>query len=219
MEISVKDVVPGDVVLLKTGTVYCDMVVLKADRILVDESALTGEATPLFKTEIDTTLRDVVYNQKQHKTYTISAGTEIVEIGEYGQSLGLITTTGSFTTKGELLTEVLSYQRHKFQFDDDVKLVLFMLAIEAIFLVTLVFHFLSDHWVYSWFYGKKKLWWYTRISSQIVCDSHVSHRQQEFSFSERFYLLCFQQFSLFLLVFRRNVSRLIESHVPIQKVF
>jgi magnesium-transporting ATPase (P-type) len=152
--ISVKDVVPGDVVVLKPGSVNCDMIVLKADRILVDESALTGEATPMLKVEVDADIRDTAYNQAHHKSFTISAGTEILEVGEDGKDLGLVMTTGSFTTKGQLLTEVLSYQRHKFKFDDEVKLVVFTLVIEAIFLVSMVFYFLDDQWVYAWFYGK-----------------------------------------------------------------
>ena len=47
------NVVPGDVVVLKQGVNYCDMVILSADHIIVDESALTGEATSVVKTEID----------------------------------------------------------------------------------------------------------------------------------------------------------------------
>ena len=61
--------------------------------------------------------------------------------------------TGSFTTKGELLSDVLSYERHHFKFDDEVKIVLFILFLQAIFLLGLVFHFLQDQWVYAWFYG------------------------------------------------------------------
>ena len=140
-------------VVLKPGVVYCDMVVLKAFRVLVDESALTGEATPVLKVEVDPATRDETYSQTQHKLFTISAGTEIMEVDDNGKDLGLVITTGSFTAKGELLTDVLSYQRHKFKFDNEVQLVLFILAVEAIIMISLVFHFLKDDWVYSWFYG------------------------------------------------------------------
>jgi magnesium-transporting ATPase (P-type) len=151
--IPIKEVVPGDVVVVKKGPVYCDMVIVQGDRILMDESALTGESTPVVKTALDAAVRDVIYNPKQHKTNSILAGTEIIELDEGEKILGLVMSTGSFTGKGELLSEVLSYKRQKFKFDDDVKLVLFILMVEAIFLVSLVFVFLNDDWVFSWFYG------------------------------------------------------------------
>lgn len=154
VEISVKDLVPGDVVVLKPGIIHCDMIVLKSDRILVDESALTGEATPVSKMGVDPSMREANYSQTHHKSFTISAGTEITEMGKSRVALGLVTTTGSFTTKGELLTEVFSYQRHKFKFDDDVMLVIFILALETVVLVTTLFLVVQVNWVYTWFYGK-----------------------------------------------------------------
>jgi magnesium-transporting ATPase (P-type) len=152
-EISVKDVVPGDVVVLKHGEVFCDVVLLKGNRVLMDESALTGESTPVIKTALDPAGRDVTYDRLKHRGNTIMAGTDILELDEDEKCLGLVMTTGSFTGKCELLSEVLSYERHKFKFDDDVKIVTFILLIEMIILVSLVFMFLKDNWVYSWFYG------------------------------------------------------------------
>jgi magnesium-transporting ATPase (P-type) len=120
------------------------MVVVTADHLLVDESALTGEATPIIKVQIDATMKAVTYDSNLHKTNTISAGTTILESGDKKNDLGLVLATGSFTTKGKLLSDVLSYQRHNFHFDDEVKIVLFILILEAVFLITMVFHFLQD---------------------------------------------------------------------------
>jgi cation-transporting P-type ATPase 13A2 len=153
VEIPVTDVVPGDTVVIKAGNAHCDLVVVKAHHILVDESALTGESTPIMKTALDPTMKSVTYNPSLHKSNTISAGTVVLEVGDGQQNLGLVLKTGSFTTKGELLSDVLSYERHHFKFDDEVKIVLFILFLQAIFLVGLVFHFLQDQWVYAWFYG------------------------------------------------------------------
>jgi magnesium-transporting ATPase (P-type) len=113
--IPVKEAVPGDVVVIKVGKVHCDMVILKGHGILLDESALTGESTPIQKMELDSTAQKVTYSTTLHKSSTISAGTEVLEIDSDGSNLGLVMTTGSFTAKGELLTEVLSYQRHRFR--------------------------------------------------------------------------------------------------------
>ena len=153
-EIAVTDVVPGDVVVIKSGNAPCDIVVVKAHHILVDESALTGESIPILKTALDPTMSAVTYNPTLHKSNTISAGTVVIEVGEGQHDLGLVLKTGSFTTKGELLSDVLSYERHKFKFDDEVKIVLFILLLEAIILFALVFYFLQDQWVFAWFYGK-----------------------------------------------------------------
>jgi magnesium-transporting ATPase (P-type) len=158
--VPLKDVVPGDVVVLKPGLTYCDMAVVKADHILVDESALTGEATPIVKTGIDPAMQTVTFNQTKNKSNVISAGSEILEVGETGRDLGLVLNTGSFTTKGELLTEVLSYQRHKFKFDSEVKIVLLILVLEAIFLLSMVMFFLKEQWVYGWFYGRSRAFFF-----------------------------------------------------------
>jgi magnesium-transporting ATPase (P-type) len=153
VSVSVKDIVPGDIVKLAPGVVYCDMVVLQSDQVVVDESALTGEATPIVKKSIDPAMKNVTYVPNLHKANTISAGTEILQVKEDGMDVALVIKTGSFTAKGELLTEVLSYQRHKFLFDDEVKVVLAILLLEALVLLSLVFYFLQGQWVYAWFYG------------------------------------------------------------------
>lgn len=78
----------------------------------------------------------------------------MIEVGDDQQDLVvLVLKTGSFTTKGELLSDVLSYKLHKFKFDAEVKLVLIILLIKAIVLVARVFYFLQDQRVYAWFYG------------------------------------------------------------------
>lgn len=151
--IPVAEAVPGDVLVIRAGEVYCDLVILKGSRILMDESALTGESTPVLKLEVDPKSRHIVYDESFHSLHTISAGTEVLEVDANVNCLGLVMQTGSFTSKGEILTEVLSYERHKFKFDDEVKLVLCILVVEAAVLVSLAFVFLNDEWVFSWFYG------------------------------------------------------------------
>jgi P-type E1-E2 ATPase len=54
-------VVPGDIVVIKPGTVYCDLVIVQAHQVVVDESALTGEATPVTKTQLDPSMKSVTY--------------------------------------------------------------------------------------------------------------------------------------------------------------
>ncbi|KAL3775476.1 hypothetical protein ACHAW5_005527 [Stephanodiscus triporus] len=150
------EVVPGDIVRLVPGEVYCDMAILQATKVLVDESSLTGEVHPIAKRPLDPANSHLTYNMKENKTSTLSAGTTILECGDGTGTegdLAIVTKTGSFTAKGELLSDVLSYERHKFKFDDEVKIVLAILVAEALVLVALVCLFIKDDLVYSWFYA------------------------------------------------------------------
>jgi magnesium-transporting ATPase (P-type) len=151
--IPVQDIVPGDVVVLKTGVVFCDMVVLKAEHLMVDEAALTGESNPIAKAELDSALSKTEYDSVRHKNHTIFAGTEIIETGDHEKDLGLVLSTGSFTRKGTLLTDILSYQRAQFLFDDEIKIVLMILILQATFYITLVFQWQKEQFVFAYFYG------------------------------------------------------------------
>lgn len=147
------DVVPGDVVKVTPGIAYFDMAILQSQRLLVDESALTGEVHPVAKIPLDPSRSASSYDPKSFKSSTISAGTTILECVE-GEGLdgvlAIVTETGSFTAKGELLTDVLSYERHQFKFDTEVKLVLLILLVEMAVLVSIVLRVIEDHWVYAW---------------------------------------------------------------------
>jgi magnesium-transporting ATPase (P-type) len=152
-QVSVRELVPGDVIVLAPGPVYCDMVLLKSEHVLVDESALTGEATPVGKGQIDRMMDNVKYNPKRHSAVTISAGTEILEVSENGWDIALVLSTGSSTSKGKLLADVYSYRRQQFIFADDVNIILLILVLEATVLLALVFKWLGEQWEYAWFYG------------------------------------------------------------------
>jgi magnesium-transporting ATPase (P-type) len=154
--ISASEIVSGDVIVLQTGPIYCDMIVLEGDRIVTDESGLTGEATPVSKRSIRRSSGREAYNRLRHRSSTISAGTELLEVGE--GALALVLATGSFTAKGELLTDVLSYGKHTSVFDGEVYVVLALLMVESAVLIPIVFSLLGGEWVYAWFYGKWIPW-------------------------------------------------------------
>ena len=86
------EVVPGDIVRLQPmSAIHCDMILLQGE-VIVDESALTGEATPHSKIPIsdvptsqiygsDDGEDDVLYDPiSLHKRQTLSAGTTLLEI-------------------------------------------------------------------------------------------------------------------------------------------
>jgi len=149
--ISQDELVPGDVVEIQPGMIFADMIVLSTDVVIVDESALTGESTPMTKTAVDLSESQTVFYPQLHKKYFLSAGTTCTEVSS--QSLALVLKTGSYTAKGELLRDVLSFRRHKFKFDTQVNLVVLILACYGIFGFLLTIHYYHDHFAYEFFYG------------------------------------------------------------------
>ena len=146
MSVPQTDLVPGDIVSVEPGKCQCDMLLFQAGTILADESGITGkssiavlitsecaslnqiritqnagEATPVAKTAVDAAAVSAIYSAKDHKKNTLSAGSIILETGEVGEeALAVVTQTGSFTTKGNLLRDILFYERHQFKFDHEV---------------------------------------------------------------------------------------------------
>jgi cation-transporting P-type ATPase 13A2 len=118
--------VPGDVVAIGAGPVYCDMVILTGEAV-VDESSLTGESMPVVKTAVDPTNPQVYNAIHHHKHHSIFAGTAVTENAESTsenrhKNLALVVRTGSHTMKGELLRDMLFSPPKKFKFDVEVHL-------------------------------------------------------------------------------------------------
>jgi cation-transporting ATPase 13A3/4/5 len=150
--INQKDIVPGDVTVVQPGPIFADMVLVDGlSHIVVDESALTGEATPTAKFPLNSLESTSKYSYATHKKHTLSAGTSVIETD--GQVLAVVLATGSHTSKGELLRDILSYQRHKFKFDTEVKIVIFILFLYSIVGFCLTVSLYKDDFVYEWFYG------------------------------------------------------------------
>jgi cation-transporting ATPase 13A3/4/5 len=151
VQLSPKELVPGDIVEVRPGTTYCDMVVLSTSSIMIDESALTGEATPKLKASIreaESSAAD--YSSEKHKRHTIWAGTLVLETDN---TRAMVTQTASYTARGELIRDIYSYKRHQFKFDVEVPIVIAILFFYAIFGFSMVAYFIQDSPVYAWFYG------------------------------------------------------------------
>ena len=147
-----KELVPGDIVQLETGLTYCDMILVEGGTCLVDESALTGESYPQAKVTLDPATAQTLdaIDRKTHKRQIIAAGTTILQVEN---NLALVWQTGSYTTKGDLLRQIVGYRRHSFKFDDEITVVLGILFLYAVFGFNMVVYFIEDTPVYGWFYG------------------------------------------------------------------
>jgi P-type E1-E2 ATPase len=145
------NLVPDDLVHLQPGKVFCDMVVVNADNLIVEESSLTGEGIPVPKFAMNPTQNGhEYYSHTDHRRHTILAGTTILEAED---ALAIVISTSSYSTRGTLLREIFSQDRHLFKFDVEVPIILSILAVYAMFGFIMVVYFLQSSPVYGWFYG------------------------------------------------------------------
>jgi magnesium-transporting ATPase (P-type) len=121
------NLVPGDLVKVTPGIIHCDMLLLTGETV-VDESALTGEATPQAKSRVDPSSNGA-YDPASHKKQTLSAGTTIIECED---ALALVMKTASYTIKGELLREVLVFRQHQIKFRSELPVVVSLLTFYSI---------------------------------------------------------------------------------------
>ena len=142
------DLVPGDIVNVSPGVIHCDMLLLTGETV-VDESALTGEATPQAKSPADPSCKDV-YDAIIHKKHTLSAGTRIVESDD---SLAIVIKTASNTTKGELMRDVLAFRTHHLKIRTELKVAISLLTTYSTIFFLIVFFTGSDEVIIAWFLG------------------------------------------------------------------
>jgi magnesium-transporting ATPase (P-type) len=156
--IPTEEVVPGDVVALERGPVTCDLVVLRGGNIILDESALTGETSPVAKHAIDEKTPEIIYNVKNHAAHSLFAGTNIEQAGD--GDVALVVSTGSFTVKGALLMDVLAFQRDEPLFKEDVQIVVMLLLAESLIIAVISIAWLGHSDIFFFFDCKcRKSFW------------------------------------------------------------
>ena len=100
VDIAARGLVPGDVVLLETGSIVpADLRLTKSSRLRVDESSLTGESFPAGKKA------DVVLEPSLlvgDRTNCAFAGTTVT----YGRGIGIAVATGKKTELGKIAAEI-----------------------------------------------------------------------------------------------------------------
>lgn len=119
-----RDLLPGDIVKVKNGVTGADMVVLNGTAV-VDESMLTGEATPVQKTSIPNDSEEY-YGGIKSKKHTIFAGTPVTNVPN-DQVLAIVVRTGPDTEKGQLVRQILEPVPVRFKFNDHILLTYFLL--------------------------------------------------------------------------------------------
>ena len=111
-ETGAEDVVPGDIVLLRPGSyIPADARLIEANRLTVDESALTGESMPATKTVQSLELRVAGYGEDSKLLIEVPLADRInmVYMGTLvtgGQGIAVVVATGRFTEIGKIQTLV-----------------------------------------------------------------------------------------------------------------
>uniref|UniRef100_A0A665X149 Uncharacterized protein n=1 Tax=Echeneis naucrates TaxID=173247 RepID=A0A665X149_ECHNA len=129
--VSSVDLVPGNCVIIpQEGLLLpCDAALL-AGECLVNESMLTGESVPVLKTPLPA--GEGKYNSETERRHTLFCGTQIIQAKGGrpggGGALAVVTSTGFFTAKGNLVSSILYPQPISFRFYQDAIKFLLILA-------------------------------------------------------------------------------------------
>jgi Ca2+-transporting ATPase len=106
VEVSARELVPGDIVLIRTGDrIPSDARIIEAVNLKTDEASLTGESAPVEKTE-RALVREVSVGDRNNMVFT---GTAAV----YGRGLAIVTSTGMSTEFGKIAGMLQEVQKER----------------------------------------------------------------------------------------------------------
>lgn len=132
VEESAAKVVPGDIILLRAGErVSADGRLIDSYDLAIDESILTGESMPVFKSVKENMERTPL----PERTSMVFGGTYVSE----GQGQVLVTATGSNTEFGKIAEAILSQGNEKTPLQKAVSLMGWLIAGLALILISGVY--------------------------------------------------------------------------------
>lgn len=118
--ISSDDLVPGDIFIVPEFTkMPCDAILLSG-AVIVNESMLTGESIPVFKTRLPKSDSDI-YDPDKVTQHTLYSGTEVIQCRKVdkGDVTAVVIRTSFTTTKGSLIKSILYPKPSRFNFYND----------------------------------------------------------------------------------------------------
>ena len=127
------ELVPGDLYEIPDDglSLPCDTILIKGS-VIVNESMLTGESTPIIKLSLSN--NNIIYDTKtiESDKHILFCGTKIVQKRSLKnqKALGIVYETGFKTFKGNLISNILFPKEQEQQFTrDSVKYIIFMTAL------------------------------------------------------------------------------------------
>ena len=146
-KISSVDLVPGDLYEIPEDglSMPCDTIIIKGS-VIVNESMLTGESTPITKLFLSN--NDILYDTTtvESDKHIFFCGTKIVQKRSLKnqKTMGIVYETGFKTFKGNLISNILFPKEQEEQFTkDSIKYIIFM-TILCFFGYGIAFKFLQD---------------------------------------------------------------------------
>ena len=130
IEMDSKELVPGDMIEIPEDglALPCDTILIGGS-VIINESMLTGESTPVIKVRMPSTEDIYDTNNPEYEKYILFAGTKIVQKRPMGKTdpMGIVFNTGFNTFKGNLIAGILYPKKDKDNFTrDSVKYLIIM---------------------------------------------------------------------------------------------
>ncbi len=139
-KISVTELVPGDVILLKQGDVVpADAVVVFTREFAVNESAITGESTDVYKKSINLSYEKIVEAIEndpkflEQSDYFLYAGSHVT----LGSAIAVVIKTGKNTELGKIAKH-LNEKKDRSQFQEKVELLTKKVSTFIMFFILLI---------------------------------------------------------------------------------
>ncbi|XP_040913739.1 cation-transporting ATPase 13A2 isoform X2 [Toxotes jaculatrix] len=140
--VSSKELVPGDCLIIpQEGLLLpCDAALL-AGECLINESMLTGESVPVLKTPLPA--GEGKYSSETQRRHTLFCGTQLIQAKGGGPggsgAVAVVTSTGFFTAKGNLVSSIMYPQPINFRFYQDA--IKFLLILGFVALIGTIYSF------------------------------------------------------------------------------
>ena len=132
-EISSRDLVPGDVVLLEAGNVVpADLRLVESVNLRIQEAALTGESEPVEKITTELEAKDVTIGDRRNMAFM---GTMVT----YGRGAGVVSETGMNTELGAIAAMIQTVQSEATPLQKRMDQLGRTLAIAAFVIVVVIF--------------------------------------------------------------------------------
>ena len=132
-EISARQLVPGDIVLLETGSlVPADCRLLKTSNLRIQEASLTGESEPAHKNSKTLEIADLPLGDRCNIAYM---GTTVT----YGSGIAVVTETGMNTELGQIATAIETADKTPTRLQQRLEQFSQGLAIAILALVAIIF--------------------------------------------------------------------------------
>ncbi|HSO73022.1 MAG TPA: HAD-IC family P-type ATPase, partial [Thermodesulfobacteriota bacterium] len=117
MVVPAREVVPGDILIIHTGDrMAADARLLKVVNLMIDESILTGESTPVDKSIMSSPGSDTAIADQRGMVF---GGT----VATYGRSIAVVTTTGMNTEFGRIASMLGEVGTEKTPLDKGLSLI------------------------------------------------------------------------------------------------